>query len=434
MLQPPTLPASWRVVLDTFRPVFRRSSTFAVFALLATGLIAATGRRTVVGMLAGAGMAALVSFHTVCRFFSLHAWDGDRIGVALARLIVDRLLAPDAPIELVIDDTLFRRWGPKVFGAFWTHDGSAQDPGALGRGNRWIIAGIVVTLPFCNHPVCLPVLLRLWRGKGTASPVRLAGELISVLAQAFPERRIHVVGDAAYHGRPLLIAGATMTTRLPANAVLFVLAPPPTGKRGRPRRKGDRLGTPTDMAATATWRTVPARRYGRTGTVQVAEIPSIWYGAFGNTVGRTVLVREPGQDKALAIFTTDTEGSIEALVARYAHRWPIETAIAAAKQTLGIGQARNRLARAVERTVPFQFVVYSLVIVWYSLHGHHRDDLAARRAAQPWYRHKDDIAFEDMLAKLRRTLLAAQITAVGAAQPDPHKYRDYELACAAAAA
>jgi len=28
--------------------------------------------------------------------------------------------------------------------------------------------------------------------------VRLAGELISVLAQAFPDRRIHVVGDAAY--------------------------------------------------------------------------------------------------------------------------------------------------------------------------------------------------------------------------------------------
>lgn len=37
-------------------------------------------------------------------------------------------------------------------------------------------------------------------------------------------------------------------------------------------------------------------------------------------------------------------------------------------------------------------------------------------------------------AKLRRTLVAAQITGVAAAQPDPDKYRDYELACAAAAA
>ena len=58
----------------------------------------------------------------------------------LARLIVDRLLDAGAPIVVVVDDTLFRRWGPKVFGAFWTHDGSGQDPNALGRGNRWVIA------------------------------------------------------------------------------------------------------------------------------------------------------------------------------------------------------------------------------------------------------------------------------------------------------
>ena len=138
MLPGPTLPESWRILLQAFRPVFRRGHTFAVFALLATGLIAQGSRRTVVGMLAGAGVVAVVSFHTACRFFSHHAWDGDRIGLVLARLIVDRLLAPGAPIEVVVDDTLFRRWGPKVFGAFWTHDGSAQGPDAIGRGNRWV--------------------------------------------------------------------------------------------------------------------------------------------------------------------------------------------------------------------------------------------------------------------------------------------------------
>ena len=434
MLRSLTLPASWRAVLDTFRPAFRRSSTFAVFALLATGLVAQAGRRTVVGMLAGVGVAAAVSFHTACRFFSRHTWDADRIGLALARLVVDRLLGEHAPIMVVVDDTLIRRWGPKVFGAFWTHDGSAQDPNALGRGNRWVVAGIVLTVPFCSHPVCLPVLLRLWRGKGTASPVRLAGELISVLAQAFPDRRIHVVGDAAYHGKPLLIAGATITTRLPANAVLYALAPPRTGKRGRPRLKGDRIGGPAQIAATASGRQVTVTRDGRADTVEAATSDAIWYGAFGNPPGRVVLVREPADQKALAIFTTDLDSDAEANVARYAHRWPIQTAIAAGKQTLGIGQAQNRLQRAVERTLPFQFIVYRLVIVWYTLHGHHQDDLAQRRAAQPWYRHKHEPAFEDMLTKLRRTLLAARITGVAAAQPDPKKYRDYELACAAAAA
>ena len=364
MLLSPTLPESWRALLDAFRPAFRRSRTFALFALLATGLITQTTRRTVVGMLAGAGMAAAVSFHAVCRFFSHHAWDSDRIGLTLARLIVSRLLAADAAIEVVVDDTLFRRWGPKVVGAFRTHDGSAQDPNALSRGNRWIIIGIVVTVPFCSHPVCLPVLLRLWRGKGTASPVQLARELISILAQAFPDRLVHAVGDAAYHGKALLVPATTITTRLPANAALYALAPPRTGKRGRPRSKGARLGRPVDLAATAQWRRATITRYGRSVIVEIADIPSIWYGAFGNTPGRTVLIRDPGDDRVLAVFTTDTDSCTDAVVERYAHRWPIETAIASGKQLLGIGQARNRLQRAVERTVPLSFCVYSLVIVW----------------------------------------------------------------------
>lgn len=82
------------------------------------------------------------------------------------------------------------------------------------------------------------------------------------------------------------------------------------------------------------------------------DIPGEKKRAFGNTPSRTVLVRDPGQQRILAIFTTDTDSTVEAIAERYANRWPIETAIAAGKQILGIGQARNRLQRAVERTVP----------------------------------------------------------------------------------
>jgi SRSO17 transposase len=103
-----------------------------MFTLLASGLAAQTARRTVVGMLAATGMAAIVSFHACCRFFSVHRWDTDRLGLAVARLMVSRLLAQRAAIEVVIDDTLFRRWGPKVHAVFWTHDGAAQDPNVPG--------------------------------------------------------------------------------------------------------------------------------------------------------------------------------------------------------------------------------------------------------------------------------------------------------------
>ena len=296
MLRLLTLPASWFELLQPLRPVFRRSSTFGLFVLLATGLVARTTRRTVVGMLAGAGMAALVSFHSACRFFSEYAWDTDRLGLAIGRLIVDRLLPADAPVQAVVDDTLFRRWGKRVHHAFWTHDGSAQGPAKLGRGNRWVIVGIVVRLPFCSHPVCLPILFRLWAGKGTASPVELAGDMFIVLTKAFPHKRIHLVGDAAYHGKQLLVPGTTITTRLPANAALHAPAPPRTGRRGRPAKKGWRLPRLAELAATATWRTVTVNRYRRTDTVAIAVIDCLWYRPFGDTPGRAVLVREPDTD------------------------------------------------------------------------------------------------------------------------------------------
>jgi hypothetical protein len=335
-----------------------------------------------------------------------------------------------------VDDTLFRRWGTKVHHAFWTHDGAAQGPAKLGRGNRWVIAGIVVRLPFCGHPVCLPILFRLWAGKGTASPVQLAGQMLTVLAEAFPHNDIHAVGDAAYHGKPLLVAATTITTRLPANAALFAPAPPPTGRRGRPATKGQRLPRVSGLAATATWRTVTVARYGRLDTVAIAVIEALWYGAFGDTPARAVLVGDPDTPTGhqLALFTTDTHSQPERIVERHAGRWSIEPANATATQLLGVGQARNRVPNAVERTVPFGFLVQTLVIIWYTLYGYHPDDLTARHAAEPWYHDKTEPAFKDMLAKLRRTLVAARITGVAAAQPDPHKYRDYTLACAAAAA
>jgi hypothetical protein len=84
--------------------------------------------------------------------------------------------------------------------------------------------------------------------------------------------------------------------------------------------------------------------------------------------------------------------------------------------------------------VPFGFLVQTLVIIWYALYGYHPDDLASRHAAEPWYHDKSEPAFEDMLAKLRRTLIAARFSGTTPNQPDPNIIRDYQLACAAAAA
>jgi hypothetical protein len=122
------------------------------------------------------------------------------------------------------------------------------------------------------------------------------------------------------------------------------------------------------------------------------------------------------------------------VVERYAVRWPIEPANAVGKQQMGVGQARNRVKNAVERTVPFGRLIQSMVTVWYTLHGHHPDDVLARRLAEPWYQTKTEPSFEDMITKLRKTLIVARFSPVRAGQVDPDLLQDYALACAAAAA
>jgi DDE superfamily endonuclease len=193
------MPAQWRGLLEELAPVFARRSTHRLFMALACGLILA-GRGTVTGMAAAAGIGR--RWRRACWFFASAKWDADALGLAVARLIVKYLLSEGDPVIVAVDGTFFRRWGRHVAEARWAYDGSAQGGKKIAFGNTWVIAALVVRLPCCPSPVALPVLFRLWRGKGTASQVQLAAGLMELLVKAFPGRQVHGTGDAAFHGSP----------------------------------------------------------------------------------------------------------------------------------------------------------------------------------------------------------------------------------------
>ncbi|MCA1600505.1 MAG: transposase, partial [Acidobacteria bacterium] len=122
--------------------------SFRTFCALVAGLVAQTGPRTVCGMLAGAGCARIWAHDRAHRFFAHTRWSPDQVGLALARLVISLLVAPEAPITVVIDDTLLGRRGRKVWGASWFHDGSATGKTPTGYGHNWVIVAILVRLPF----------------------------------------------------------------------------------------------------------------------------------------------------------------------------------------------------------------------------------------------------------------------------------------------
>jgi hypothetical protein len=431
MLPDVTLPVSLSALLAVFGPCFT-VPTFRTFCALACGFWAQTERRTVCGMLTGAGLSRTWAHHRAHYFFSRARWNPDDLGLTLARLAVSLLVSAGDPVTVAIDDTLFRRCGKKVWAASWFHDGSAKGPKKTGYGNNWVIAGIVVTLPFCSRPVCLPVMFRLViKGTNSASRLWLARRMTEALASALPGRAIRVVADAAYAGKELrgLDAAITWTTRLRKDAALYDLAPPRTGQPGRPRVRGARLPALAAIAAAAQFTPVTVTRYRKTAAVRAAALTCLWHTVFGPQKVQVILIRDTAtRGFDIALVTTDLRASPAQIIERYAARWSIEVAIEDAKQIFGAGQARNRVAGAVRRTLPFTLICQTLAIIWYATAGHHPDDVTARRLDAPWYRTKTEPSTADMIAKLRRVLIAARFQQPRPDQPTPEEIHAVRLA------
>jgi DDE superfamily endonuclease len=425
------VPGSLASVLACLAPLFTVPS-FRTFTMLACGFLAQTGKRTVCGMLVGAGLSRIWPHDRAHWFFARARWDPDDLGLAAAKLVVALLVPAGQPVTVAIDDTLFRRRGKKVWAASWFHDGSATGPAKTGYGNNWVIAAVVVMLPMISRPVAVPVLAKLViKDTRSASRLWLARRMALMLAGALPGRDIHVTGDAAYAGGDLnkLPPGITWTTRLRKDAALYALPPPRTGRRGRPRARGDRLASLDGLAATAAFVPVTVTRYGITATVQAAAISCLWYSVFGTRPVTVVLIRhrsKTGYD--LALITTDTAAPPARVIERYAARWSIEVAIEDSKQIFGAGQARNRTARAVERAVPFQLACQAITTCWYATAGHDPADVEDHRARAPWYTTKAQPSTADMAGKLRRVLITARFRASRPDQPTPEEINIIRLA------
>ena len=197
--------------------------------------------------------------------------------------------------------------------------------------------------------------------------------MAEAIAGTLPGRDIHVVADSAYAGGELkkLSARITWTTRLRKDAALYDPPPQRTGRRGRPPRKA--TGSPP-------WQSSPPVRHSpgspspataKTAAIETAAVTCLWHSVFDTRPVTVVLIRDrskTGYD--LALVTTDLAASAAAVIERYAARWCIEVTIEDSKQIFGTGQARNRAARAVERTVPFQLACQAIAVTWYATAGH----------------------------------------------------------------
>ena len=153
------LPDPIREVLMTFRPLFT-TPPWRKLMILLTGTLLAHGRRTVATALrhTGNGMAGnWSSFHQV---LNRARWSRFSVSRQLLLLIVETFVPAGACVDLVIDETLERRWGSKISKRGHYRDSalSSRERSVSSPGLRWIVMAVVVTLPWTKQKWALPFL------------------------------------------------------------------------------------------------------------------------------------------------------------------------------------------------------------------------------------------------------------------------------------
>ncbi len=130
---------------------------------------------------------------------------------------------------------------------------------------------------------------------------------------------------------------------------------------------------------------------------------------------RWVLTRDPsGKHPPKALFSTDPTQTAKQIIRDFMKRWSLEVTFEESRALLGIETQRQWSDRAIERTTPMLFGLYSLVALFgqaFRPDGH----IPVTQAA--WY-HKQTPTFRDVLAEVRRHLWGDFSFSTSADSPD----------------
>ncbi|MGH9058977.1 MAG: IS701 family transposase, partial [Acidimicrobiales bacterium] len=304
------------------------SPSFTLFLELASAWVCATGRRTVTGMIAVMDPTTRGAHDAYHRFVRAGAWSLDCLWEAMVAMVVEVVdrLSGEGPLVCLLDDTLFHRPGRKVEGAGSFRDAvrSTAKRVVYARGLNLVVLALRVTPPWGGQPLAIPVGVAL-HPKGGPTTTELARKLMGELATRLPDRTFVLCADGAYAS----LAGdhlkrTDVVSRMRRDAALYEAAPPRTGKRGRPRTKGKRLGNPEELAKAAKgWKTVKVDWRGQLVIKKLWSIDVLWYRSCHDTLVRLVVVRDPaGKEHDDFFFTTDLDMTSAEVASIYASRWP----------------------------------------------------------------------------------------------------------------
>jgi len=409
------LPPEFAPLMVPFRSLFSKR-IFARAITLLVGAMLAVRFRTVAAVLRAVGLAEEANFSSYHRVLSRARWSAREGARRLLGQLVERF-APEGPVVVGIDDTIERRWGPKIKARGIYRDPTRSSKGHFVKasGLRWLSVQLLAEIPWASRVWALPFLTmlcpskRFWKDRGLRHKklTDWARQALLQVARWLPGRQVVAVADRSFAAIELLAGVSphvTMITRLRLDAALYDPAPERRpGQVGRPRKKGERqpsLNARLSNPSTC-WTPVEVSPwYGQsTCRLEVTTGTAVWWHSGMPVVPlRWTLVRDPaGKLDPKAFLCTDLQTGPLDILRWFVRRWTIEVTFEEVRRHLGVETQRQWSDLAILRTTPCLLGLFSITTL---MANRLTSDgkLSARQAA--WY-HKQHPTFSGALAAVR---------------------------------
>jgi hypothetical protein len=413
-----TLPAEMIALLAAFQPEFSKP-VWLLAQVLLVGAILAPHKRTVTSVLRAMGLSEDRQFGKYHRVLNRDQWSGLRLSRILLGLLVTTFVAAGLPVVIGVDETIERRWGPKIIerGIYRDPVRSSKSHVVKASGLRWISFMLIVDIPWIGRAWALPFLTVVApskgyderRGRKHRTVVDKASTLVRLVRWWLPDREIIIAGDGAYASNAFASylqhfkRPVTLVARFYLDAALY--DEPYAIPKGRTRVKGDKLPSPQQHVddPTAVWTALTLPWYdGLPRTIEYLTGTALWYHSGIVPVRlRWVVVRDPlGEFDLQSFFCTLPLATPLQVLTWFILRWCVETTFEEARAHLGVETQRQWSTLAIQRTTPLLLGLFSFITLLTD-HLLTSDTCPVRTAA--WYA-KPAPTFSDAIALVRRTL------------------------------
>lgn len=414
-----TLPEAILQIFLPFSKVFSNKRSWALASFLLVPLILAKGGRTICRLIRFAGLKGEKSFDKYHKLLNRANWDMLKGSKILLKSILNGYSAQNT-VYVAIDEHLERRRGSKIkaLGCYRDAVLSTNRHKVKSFGLKWMSVAVLKSFSWSKNIFALPFLTVLTRsqegdrkiGKRHKSTTDWMCQIVKQVKRWLGDRRVVIINDGGLNSVEMALTTLKYSmhwiTRLPCNARLYDFPPVQTG-RGRPRVRGAQLEKPSVMLARddLPWKKECVRWYGCVRKqVEYVTFTCIRYvDGFPPVPVRIVLLRDPlKQFESVALMGVSGDMSLQVIemIEQFVGRWNLEVTFREAREHLGIETQRQWSDKAIARTTPILFSLYSLILQV-------ADRLNTQEPIRPitaaWYQ-KNNVTFSDALSLVRKKL------------------------------